>query len=316
VSIFDRLRGRTADPPDPAGAATATAAPGMLARVAALPRWALGILGFLMFAIAYWGVGGAIIADTNADLTQRPGFDLLPPGGSVAVATAALLIDDAVDDKGWTPNDGVLRPTALLEDMPAFQRGQHAVIAAFVAAVTEASDGDPELVDAAEALKTPPDRGWLHGDFPFIGGSAESRYSDAAEALARYNRALGDSGAAPGDARLLRLAVGALDRALVDSQIAIDAMVDEARGGADAQYHEVRGSAYAATMLLRGLRDDNGALIRERHLAGAWAEAIEALDTVATRSPFGVGRSDLVEQGYFLLRARDSLATLAGATTR
>jgi hypothetical protein len=313
VAFFDRLLGRL-----PTGGETATADVSALPRrLAGLPRWSLWLIGLLMFAVIYWGIIGAILSDVRADLTQRPGLDLLPPGGSIAIATAALLIEDAVEEKGWTPNDSVLRPTALLEDMPAFQRGQHAVLAAFVVAMNEAADGDPELADAAEAMRTPPDRGLLHGEFPFIGGSAEGRYRDAAEGLARFNRALGDARVPVGGARQLRLTVAAIDRALAERQLAIDAMVDGSTNrGVDAKFQEVRGAAFAATMLLRGLRDDHGALIRERQLAGAWAEAIEALDAVATKSPFGVGRQDLVEQGYFLLRARDSLRVLAGGTQR
>ncbi|MBW7946592.1 MAG: hypothetical protein H3C60_09205 [Sphingomonadaceae bacterium] len=316
MGIFDIFRRQTVNPVTAAGAETDGT--GLAGRLAAMPRWMLMILGAFFAAILYWGVIGSLLSDTRADLTVRPGTTVLPPGGSVAVATAAMLLDQALD-KGWTPNDSLLRPTGLLEDMPAFQRGQHSAISAFVTSFDQGVGGDPELSEAADALKTPPDRGWLHGDFPFIGGSAESRYRDAIEALARYNRAVAES-AAPGegDARELRLALLGLSAALAEEAGAVDRMIDESRvGSADAQFNEVRGAAYAAAMLMRGLREDFGTTIGQRQLAATWAETTEALDAVAGKRPaFGVGRQDLVEQGYFLMRARESLRTLAAGLAR
>ena len=312
MSFIDRLRGKAATAAETGTAGRAGIVTRAAARLAALPRWAMGILAALVAAMLYWGIGGIVVSDTDGDVTRRPGLDLLPPGGSVGIATAAMLIEDALD-KGWTPDDSVLAPSALLEDMPAFQRGEHAVLVAFARALNAAADGDPDLADAADALGTAPDRGWLHGEFPFIGGSAEARYADAAEALTRYNRALADSGAPVGGARRLALVLGAMDRALGQSQDGVAAIVDRSGGGSvDAQYHQVRGAAFASTMLLRGLRDDHAAIIRDRELAGAWVEAIDALDAIAGQSPFGPGRTDLVEQGYFLFRAREQLRVLGG----
>lgn len=315
--MFDIFRRQSVNPANPSADADSSRV-GLFARITAMPRWMLLIFGVFAAAVLYWGVIGAVLSDTSADLTLRPGTDVLPPGGSVAVASAAMLLDQAVNTRGWTPNDSLLRPTGLLEDMPAFQRGQHATISAFVATFDQGVGGDPELAEAAEALKTPPDRGWLHGDFPFIGGSAESSYRDAIDALGRYNRAVSDSGStAEGDARQLRLALLGIDSALAREAGAVDRMVDDSRvGSADTQYHEVRGSAYAATMLMRGLREDFAGTVGQRQLAATWAEATEALDAISGRSPFGIGREDLVEQGYFLLRARESLRTIAAGLAR
>lgn len=288
----------------------------MVRRFLAMPRWALGILSIIAFACIYWGFIGALLSDTDADLTLRPSADMLPPGGSVAVALSARLIEDAVEDKGWTPNDSIFRPTAMLEDMPAFQSGQQAMLAAFVAALDAGAGGDPDLADAATALAVPPDRGWLHGEFPFIGASAESHYRDAVSALVRYNRALADSNSSVGDARQLRLAIIAVERALADKATVVDKMVDDSGGDSDSQYQEVRGAAFAATMILRGLREDFDPLVRERQLGALWAESTEALDAVAAHDPFGVGRDDLVEQGYFLLRAGDALRALSAGVGR
>lgn len=311
MGIFDRFR--RADPAAPSG----IRGDSLWARLAGLPRWALAILVAVVVALGYWGVLGAIISDTGADLTLRPGAELLPPGGSVAIGTTAAILRVQVDEKGWTPNDSFLRPTGLLTNMPSFQLGLHGVLVAFTTAIDAAAGGDPDLSEAADALATPPTRGFLHGGFPFIGGSAESNYRDAVDALARYNRALGDSGEPFGDSRQLRLALVAIDRALSEKAVAVDAMVDQGgAAGPAAQFHEVRGTAYAATMLLRGLRDDFGPLIAERQLAGAWAEATESLDAVTMRAPFSIGRGELVEQGYFLLRARDSLRTIAAGAGR
>jgi hypothetical protein len=283
------------------------------ARIAALPRWILAILGLIVLGILYWGVLGWILSDTSADLSVRPDASKLPPGGSVAVASAAMIMENAIEE-GWTPNDSILRPTAMLDDMPAFQRGQHAVVFAFARALSASATDDPLLADAAEALSTPPDRGILHGDFPFVGGSAESRYGDAVAYLTEYNRALGSGEEVTPGPRRLRALLAAIYRSLSAEAISVDRLVD---GRPDAgidpaeRYEEARGAAYAAALLMRGIREDFGTLIRGRQLGGAWEEATESLDAVATTDPFGIGRDDLVEQGYFLLRARDSLRAIA-----
>ncbi len=288
---------------------------GFWARLVHLPRWIHLILGFVVFALLYWGMLGTILSDIKADLTLRPDAELLPVGGSVAVGTAAMLIDRAVNDKGWTPNNGFWRPTALLEDMPAFQRGQRDVILTFVAAMAKGGEGDPLLAEARDGLSTPPDRSWLHGEFPFIGGSAESRYNDAVDALKDYNLALADDGLErPLRGAELQRLIAAIDQSLSTEALAVDRMVDEKappEEGVDAKFQEARGAAYAATMLLRGLRDDYGEMLTARGLGSTFAEATETLDMLAKTDPFSIGREELVEQGYFLLRARASLRTIA-----
>jgi hypothetical protein len=314
VGIFDGLRQRAPDPAPTSGNADGVA---RLSRLDRLPRWLKILGGLVLLAVGYYGIGGAILSDTSADTTLRPTADLLPPGGSVTVATAAMLIDDAINNRGWTPNNGLLAPTATLDEMPAFQRGQQAVIAAYAGALSTATGGDPDTAEAAEALATDPGRSWIHADFPFFGGSAEARYSAAVGALARYNRALGDSGAAPAEAAQLRLLLVAIDRAIANKVAIVD---DEVKGRAPpgenraAKFHQVRGAAYAAAMLLRGLVEDFGPVIRDRKLGAALAAAIEDLDSIAASEPFSVGLEDLVGQGYRLLTARAALATVRSGT--
>ena len=77
------------------------------------------------------------------------------------------------------------------------------------------------------------------------------------------------------------------------------------------QFYEVKGQAYAAALFARALRDDYGAVIRQRQLAGAWAEATDALDAAVRRTPVLVDQDDLALQGFQLLLARDRLREIS-----
>ena len=279
------------------------------------PRWAAVLVGLAVFALLYWGLLGWLLSDTSADLSLRPDPGTLPPGGSVTAAYAATLTLAELDRGGWTPNDSVLAPTAALTEMPAFQTGVHSVLSAAVAALAEETGSDL-LEAAAEDYAAPPTRGFFNGAFPFMGGSAGARYRDGAEALTAYNNALATSEvlrpSSPADARAL---VRGIASALRPTMNELDAVIrGEAQPvDADELHARARGQAYAAALLLRGVRSDFDSVLRERQLGSALAEAVEQLDRVAVDDPLMIGRDDLTSQGYFLRSAREALGrTFAG----
>lgn len=292
---------------------------GRLGRLQSLPRSARIVLGVLAALILYYGLIGWLIQTVDADLTLRPAPAALPPGGSVTVAMAAAVIDREVNDHAWTPNDPFFFPTALLDNMPAFQRGIRAMAAQLVRAVHDRAGGsdDPDLNVAVDGLVTPPDRWWLHGDWPFIGRSSESAYRDAVEALHRYNARLGQrqaqlSSDAAALAAILQSLAAQLDAAAVATGRQVGGRDPQsAERGVDVQFYEVKGQAYAAALFARALREDYGAVIRQRQLAGAWAEATDALDAAVRRSPILADQDDLALQGFQLLLARDRLREIS-----
>ncbi|MGB7405646.1 MAG: hypothetical protein WA906_08155 [Pacificimonas sp.] len=278
-----------------------------------LPRWALAILVLAALALIYWGIGGAIMSDTDADLSQRPSAEMLPPGGSVTVATLSTSTLSELDRGGWTPNATMLKPTGLLEEMPSFQRGVYALWAPTAGALAALSGGD-ELTEAAELLSTRPGRGFLHAEFPFIGGSAGSRYRDAVTALDAANAEFAAVGDRPfATAASARALVGAIGGQLTSAVRTLDRriMAADAEPTEDAlSYQEIRGLAYASTLLLRGIQADHDDVLRQRELSPDMVEAIEAFDRVASTDPWSVDDGDRTEQAYILRAGVAALARL------
>lgn len=286
----------------------------------ALVRIALATL--LALAVYYGPIGWAA-DDVDTDLSLRPDTASLPAGGSAAVGFAAQLLDREVEVHGWTPDDPFFYPTALLDDMPAFQRGIRSGVAAFVVGLRDrltalGEPGAANLGMASEGLLRPADQWWLHRSWPFIGDSAESGLRDAVASLRSYNAEVAarharfdrDAGTL---ADCLDQLAANLDTAGAATERQLAGKSDE---GMDETYYAVRGRAYAAALLLRGLRSDFGMLLRARQLGVAWSEAMEAVDAVAVQDVWHVGDDDLTRQGYHLLLARDKLRTLAATLRR
>lgn len=266
------------------------------------------------FLLLYYSVGGWLVAGIDPDPALRPTASQLPPGGSVTAAMAARLIAHEVDDDHWIPNDSLLSRTAWLDNKPAYQDGLRGTVATVVAPLGD----DADIQAAARALAVPSDRWWLHGGWPFVGGSAESEYRDAVDALVRYNARLAGREAALDRspqhlAAVLDALAGRLDAVAGGVERAIAGRPAPHDSAADEEFYRVRGSAYAASMLLRAIKEDQAALVRSQQLALVWNEATDALDRAVDVHPAIVGRADLTEQGYYLLLARNKLKALSAA---
>lgn len=314
MAILDSIRQRLRRASGPASGTTATTTTTSARKTwLGAPRWATALVALAIFAVLYWGVLGWIVHDTSADLTLRPAPEAYPPGGSATVAYAATIIDHEVDRGGFTPNDTFLAPTAGLNEMPAFQEGVIALVSRAVAAYSEAVNAEL-LADAASDLAVEPTRGFFHGNFPFMGGSAGAHYRDAADALIAYNNTLAtDQSVRPQGPAVPLAMVEALEAELAESSRLLDAHIrgGEAEVPAELVYQRVRGEAYVAALLLRGLRSEFEPVLRERQLGAAIIEATEQLDEIAETEPIFINAGDLTSQGYFLASAQNALGRLA-----
>ena len=285
---------------------------GRVQRVLGAPRWALALVVLAIFALLYWGLLGWLLHDTTADLALRPDPADLPPGGSVTVAYLVTLTEAEVSRGGWTPNDSFLSPTAALDEMPAFQSGVHDVLAAAARAYAEESAND-DLAEAAEDYAVPVTRGFFHANFPFIGGSAGARYKDGARTFRDFNAELADSErmrlTEPRQAASLMEAMAA---SMEETMSEIDRSIRSGESDhSPALLHaRARGEAYAATLLLRGIRADFEPDLRDRQLGSTMVAAIEQFDRVASESPFSIGQSDVTNQGYFLRSGLEAMARM------
>lgn len=285
----------------------------------------------LWFLLIYFGLGALVISRVDDNPAFRPAEADLPPGGSVAVAMTSALIDREVNGHGWVPDDPFFYPTALLDNMPAFQRGIRMAAYRFVTALATRQPTDEDLQEAQEALSVRPDRWWVGTDWPWLRAPAGSRYDDAVDFIRAYNTRIAE-GSAPWvrDAPTLALLLEHLANALSEGEQALERhmtggeTIPGKRLGNDEIFYAIRGEAYASLLILSGLREDFAPLIRERELSAEWASVARSLETAVNINPLVVTVGDpgsllvknhLMEQGFAVQRARQRLLALA-ATLR
>ena len=273
--------------------------------------------------IVTYGVFGPLTHRIDND----PGFraTIVPENGSVAVATAAALIDREVNVNGWTPNDPVIAPSAVLDNMPNFQAGVMKSVGRFsfelldqIARTRGSSSADPDLERATGFLQFPPDIWVWEPDrslLPTI--PSESQYRQGLVALLRYNDRL-SRGEAVFERRADTLAA-TLSRISADlgSQTA---QLERAQGTgwwifsrtADDVFYQNKGMLYGYYVLLAALGEDFAPVIRERSLGLVWGQALEGLRQGSQLQPAVILNGDrersifanhLALQGFYMKRA-------------
>lgn len=297
----------------PAGApGTGSAIPGPRATWRRLPaplRLALAVFGVLLL---WYGVIGTWLGGVHVDLARRPDTVLLPPGGSATVAQVARLIQEQVVERAFVPNDPVIFPTGLAQRTRAFQSaGIGTAARAFAVAIGPTPS--PALAQAAQALSVPPETGRLRATWPPIGRPAEYHYTRALEWMIADNAARPAVRRTTGLPLPARAAIRLLQADLQADVQAGDRLLRGLEpGSVSVQVARARGTAYAAALVLRGLRDDHALAVRASGKAARWGEALDSLEAAAGLDPLVSRRSDLVTLGYLLLLAGNAMQDIAG----
>ena len=289
--------------------------------------WLLPVLPVVL--LLYYGIGMGLAHVIDDDPDYGPGT--VGPVESRAVAMAARLILREVDEHKWVANDPFFNPSALLDDMPAYQTGIVAAIADFTNQLTAASvdngGDDQELSRAAGFLKYPGTIWKFDSRTSWAPtASSEKQYRAAARNLLVYNERL-----TRGDTHTQRdaAALAALLRHLGDAMDAganrVDAHLAAPRwvlfdAQADDLFYDAKGRAYAQSLILRELGWDFAQVISQHDLGEEWQAMLTALRQAAALKPLMViaGHDDstflpnhLANQGFRLLQARSRLAKVA-----
>ena len=222
-----------------------------------------------------------------------------------------------MQELAFTPNDPSFYPTGLATRTPAFQAELVRTIAGFTEALA-ASGESPELRQAADLLATPPDHWWLRAAMPPIGRPAERVYGDAIDELVAYNHARSEADNRQANEVSLpdpaRAALGSLLEQVEAQAAGIDAVLRDGRRTDRAeQLSSARGAAFAAALLMRGLRDDHLSAIRLSGRAARWGEAIDQLGAAANVDSTLSREQDLVRAGYSLLMAGNAMRAILDA---
>ena len=297
-----------------------------------LLRWTVGIL--VMLLILYYPVGMLWWHTINDDLSFDVSADSLQPGQSRAVAVAAGLIDREVNKSGWVANNPFFTPSAMLDNMPAYQQGIISALARFsfeladqIGRTRGSSEIDADLKNASGLLQYS-GTVWVWDPSVSLAPTAtsEEQYEKARKALENYNRRLADGKAVferRGDNLLATMERIALD--LGSSSAVLERHVAEHSSDfidfqADDMFYNVKGQTYAYYVVLRALGGDFENVLRERELAGVYDQMLNSLHEAAALDPWVVTNgapdglflnSHLAAQGFYLLRARTQLREIS-----
>ncbi|HEY2071319.1 MAG TPA: DUF2333 family protein [Rhizomicrobium sp.] len=262
-------------------------------------------------ALAWWHS----TIDDNPDFAAKN----VKPAASHAIANAVTLINREVKKHGWSANAPWFSPTALLDDMPNYQKGILSGLTRFSTELRDhighnATEPDSNLAGAVEMLRYPPDK--------WVWPTSDSQYRAAAKNLREYNRQL-----AAGDvvfdrsAQTLRHVLDSFAADLDASSAVIETHLAKSSGWpfdglSDDIFYSVKGRLYAEFILLKGLEIDYAAVIAQHGLAKPWASMMESLRAAIALRPWivlngapggSVFACTLCGQGFYLLRARAQL---------
>ncbi len=307
--------------------------PGVAAPVQPAPpqkrRWRRYLLLTLLpLLLLYYGVGGFLLSNVDANLAYTPSVADLPAKGSRTVAVVSGLIDREVNLHGWKPNKPWFYPTAFIDNMPNFQIGilttNRAValeLRDHVARLRGAGGTDVDLEKAYADLSFPPDNWFISTHAPFIGSSSSGFYRRAITSFRQYNARVG-AGQALYERRAdtLHAVLDRLALSLGNASSELDIQVQT--GGqkfidfkSDDVFYNARGQAYAAYLVLAALRSDYGDLITNRQLGKLWDDLEQDLKAmveidpiyVTNAKPGGLISNDLLAQNAKLGQVRSRL---------
>lgn len=296
-------------------------------------RWGLIARATLIVALillVVYPVAAWLYSNIDDDPDFGPSPSMVHSANSRTVASAIALIDLEVNERTWTANSPWFWPTALLDNMPNYQRGTIAALGRFAFELTDqigrargSSEADKDLQIAAGLLQYPPDI-WVWNPSVSIWPTAtsESQYRRALEALTRYNARLA-AGQAVFDTRADNLQY-TLDRIAADlgsSSAVIEHHVRTTAGfplqsNTDDIFYAVKGQMYAYYILLKALQTDFAGVIKQRDLTKPWANMMVSFKSGIALRPNvvlnGAPDSDFIPcnlcgEGFYLLRARTQL---------
>ena len=294
---------------------------GLIARAALI----VALILFVVYPACAW-----LYSHIDDDPSFAAPTGTVRAGQSQAVANTIALIDLEVNQRAWPANDPWFFPTALLDNMPNYQKGVIQALGRFAFELTDqigrargSSEADKDLQDAAGLLQYPPDVWvWNPSTSFWPTATSESQYRKAIKTLTKYNERLG-SGQAVFDTRADNLKF-TLDRMAADigsSSSVIDQHIRKTSGfpfqsDTDDIFYTTKGQMYGYYIVLKGMQADFAGVIKQRDLTVPWSNMMSSFRAAIALEPNvvlnGAPDSDFIPcnlcgEGFYLLRARTQL---------
>jgi len=294
---------------------------GLIARAALI----VALILFVVYPACAW-----LYSHIDDDPSFAAPTGTVRAGQSQAVANTIALIDLEVNQRAWPANDPWFFPTALLDNMPNYQKGVMQALGRFAFELTDqigrargSSEADKDLQDAAGLLQYPPDVWvWNPSTSFWPTATSESQYRKAVKTLTKYNERLA-AGQAVFDTRADNLKF-TLDRMAADlgsSSSVIDQHIRKTsgfpfQGDTDDIFYTTKGQMYGYYIVLKGMQTDFAGVIKQRDLTVPWSNMMASFRAAIALEPNvvlnGAPDSDFIPcnlcgEGFYLLRARTQL---------
>lgn len=243
--------------------------------------WHLILAGLVVFLVLYYPLGAFLTHTIDKDFEFNK--QNRQTNQTQILDTAAALIDREVNKHSWTPNLPFFYPSAVLDNMPAFQKGIIAGLVSTVNALTNGMPDAPFLKKAAESLQTDPTIWYFSQETPANKQYLAARYY-LHKAAQDINNGAGIPSTAP--AALLDAQITGLDKVLDMLKTTLPVYNDSPLdAGADEIFYQAQGQAYVYYLVLRDLPVDFPELSANEAAMRFYNEALKTLKAALTFDP-------------------------------
>lgn len=276
-----------------------------------MSSWHLLLAGLFVFIILYYPIGAFITHDIdknfdfNASANQKNQTQILE--------TQAALIDREVNKHSFTPNLPFFYPSAVLDNMPAYQTGIIDGLRVITEAFAKAMPDNRSLQKAAEALQADP-TAWYFSDKP-----ANRQYLAARHYLEKAVEEINGGAGIPSTvpAAVLEAQIAGLENAMEDIKKMLpvynDSPVD---AEADEVFYRIQGESYVFYLTLRDLPADFPEFDANEAAMHFYRESLKTLKAALTFDPLIIRNAapdsffapnHLSSLGFYLSEAQNDL---------
>ena len=283
--------------------------------------WHLAVAGLLAFLILYYPVG-AFIAEKidknfefNAAKTARNQTQI--------IETASALIDREVNKHSWTPNLPFFYPSAILDNMPAFQTGIVEGLRHTVRALEQSMPDNVYLKKAVASLQANPTVWYFSDEMP-----ANKQYLAARHYLEKAANEIKNGAGIPSTALadLTEALINGLEQTIDTLKQNMPAFEKKPSSiGADEVFYNTQGRTYVYYLALRDIPVDFPEFSANEQAQPAYDSALKAFKAALTFDPLVVRNAKpdslytpnhLAVLGFYLSETQNDLQAVLRALNK
>ncbi len=252
-----------------------------------LKWWHLAAGGILVFLILYYPAGALIIhrIDTDSRFSDKNGKAVQ------VIGTLEDLIRRETGTHMFTPNKPFFYPSAVLDDMPAFQKGVITGIKNATEAFHAVNPDSDNLNGAAERLAYPSDVWHVLKWKPAV--SSVKKYKKARAKLAGYQQNVSNGEESFNRSpQALATVLGRLETGIQNCIETLAGQMKVSDSRSDDVFYQTKGQAYVYSLILRDLKKDFEEEFKRESLEKKRLKTLDLLQNAVRMKPFFVLNGD------------------------